>query len=128
MDTVSIRINFIIIRGANERPALSSILTVFLSHIILYYFISLRLIESNGFSLHVACGVGASTKVIHAILKCYPEAVLMRTAKGSTPKQCLNLTNAANKEEARKLIRKYFAEVESRYRPIKPISSELVLV
>lgn len=90
---------------------------------------SARGFDKRGWTpLHVACGVGASTKVIHAILKCYPEAVLMRTAKGSTPKQCLNLTNAANKEEARKLIRKYFAEVESRYRPIKPISSELVLV
>lgn len=79
-------------------------------------------------SLHVACGVGASTKVIQSILECYPEAVLMRTTKGSTPKQCLNLTAAPNKEEARKLIRKYFSEVESRYRPMKPIQSELLLV
>lgn len=79
-------------------------------------------------SLHVACGVGASTKVIHSIIKCYPEAVLMRTTKGSTPKQCLNLTNASNKEEVRNLIRKYFMQVESRYRPIQTISSELVLV
>lgn len=78
--------------------------------------------------LHVACGVGASTRVIHSILKCYPEAVLMRTNKGSTPKQCLNLTNAPNKDEARKLIRKYFTQVESRYRPIQPISSEMILV
>ena len=89
---------------------------------------SLDFVFSCRFSLHVACGVGASTHVIHSILKCYPEAVLMRTTKGSTPKQCLNLTNAPNKEEARKLIRKYFSQVESRYRPTKPIKSELLLV
>lgn len=90
---------------------------------------SARGFDKRGWTpLHVACGVGASTPVIHSILTCYPEAVLMRTSKGSTPKQCLNLTNAPNKEAVRKLIRKYFVQVESRYRPVKPISSELVLV
>jgi hypothetical protein len=79
-------------------------------------------------SLHVACGVGASTHVIHSMLKCYPEAVLMRTTMGSTPKQCLNLTNAANKEEVKKLSRQYFSQIEARYRPVKPITSELLLV
>lgn len=90
---------------------------------------SARGFDKRGWTpLHVACGVGASTHVIHSILECYPEAVLMRTTKGSTPKQCLNLTNAPNKDEARKLIRKYFSQVESRYRPSKPIQSELLLV
>ena len=70
-------------------------------------------------SLHVACGVGASTKTIQNILKCYPEATLMKTTKGSSAKQCLNLTNAANKDQVKKLIRKYFSLVEEKYRPFK---------
>jgi hypothetical protein len=76
----------------------------------------------------VACGVGADTAVIQQILDCYPEAVLMRTNKGSTAKQCLNLTNATNKDEVKKILKRAFSEVEGRYRPPPKISSERVLV
>ena len=82
----------------------------------------------TSFSLHVACGVGASTRVISQILKCYPEAVLMRTTKGSTAKQCLNLTKAANKEEVKKLIKKYYMEVDQQYRLPKQPTSDRDLV
>mmetsp|Transcript_10786 Transcript_10786/g.17251 ORF Transcript_10786/g.17251 Transcript_10786/m.17251 type:complete len:233 (-) Transcript_10786:1275-1973(-) len=78
--------------------------------------------------LHVACGVGATTNVIERILNCYPEAVLMRTNKGSTAKQCLNLTNATNKEEVKRMLKQAFSEVEGRYRPPQKVSSERVLV
>jgi len=78
--------------------------------------------------LHVACGVGADNAVIERILECYPEAVLMRTNKGSTAKQCLNLTNAPNKADVKQLLRKYFAQVEGRYRPAQKVSSERILV
>mmetsp|Transcript_73548 Transcript_73548/g.110936 ORF Transcript_73548/g.110936 Transcript_73548/m.110936 type:complete len:233 (+) Transcript_73548:78-776(+) len=77
--------------------------------------------------LHVACGVGASTNVIKKILECYPEAVLMRTTKGSTAKQCLNLTTAPNKDEVKKLLRKCFSRIEDKYRPAKRIESEITL-
>lgn len=74
-------------------------------------------------SLHVACGVGASTHVIGQILSCYPEAVLMRTTKGSTAKQCLNLTKAPNKDAVKKLIKEHYMEVDEQYRlPKKPMS------
>ena len=45
----------------------------------------------------------------------------MRTTKGSTAKQCLNLTSAPNKEEVKKLLRKHFSKIEERYRPAKRI-------
>ena len=52
----------------------------------------------------------------------------MRTTKGSTAKQCLNLTNAANKEEVKKLIRKYFSTIEGKYRPAQRPDSDRQLV
>ena len=78
---------------------------------------SARGFDKRGWTpLHVACGVGADKVVIERILKCYPEAVLMRTNKGSTAKQCLNLTNASNKDEVKKMLRRTYAQVEERYR------------
>jgi ankyrin repeat protein len=77
---------------------------------------SARGFDKRGWTpLHVACGVGANTQVIERILNCYPEAVLMRTNKGSTAKQCLNLINAGNKDEVKRMLKKAFAEVEGRY-------------
>lgn len=90
---------------------------------------SARGFDKRGWTpLHVACGVGANKQVIERILKCYPEAVLMRTNKGSTAKQCLNLTNAANKADVKQMLRRYFAEVEGRYRPAQKVTSERILV
>eukprot|EP00980_Cylindrotheca_fusiformis_P022068 scaffold8962_cov123-Cylindrotheca_fusiformis.AAC.4 len=90
---------------------------------------SARGFDKRGWTpLHVACGVGASTHVIGQILSCYPEAVLMRTTKGSTAKQCLNLTKAPNKEEVKKLIKQHFMEVDEQYRlPKKPVSERLLV-
>lgn len=90
---------------------------------------SARGFDKRGWTpLHVACGVGASTHVISNILSCYPEAVLMRTAKGSTAKQCLNLTKASNKEEVKQLIKKCYLEVDGLYRmPNKPESGRELL-
>ncbi|KAG7365331.1 ankyrin repeat domain protein [Nitzschia inconspicua] len=90
---------------------------------------SARGFDKRGWTpLHVACGVGASTPVIERILNCYKEAVLMRTNKGSTAKQCLNLTQAPNKDQVKKLLKRAFSEVEGRYRPVQPPTSERVLV
>lgn len=90
---------------------------------------SARGFDKRGWTpLHVACGVGAGTLVIERILNCYKEAVLMRTNKGSTAKQCLNLTQATNKEEVKKMLKRAFSEVEGRYRPVQPPTSERVLV
>jgi len=52
----------------------------------------------------------------------------MRTTKGSTAKQCLNLTKAANKDEVKKLIKKYYMEVDQQYRLPKQPTSDRDLV
>jgi len=90
---------------------------------------SARGFDKRGWTpLHVACGVGADISVIKSIVDCYPEAVLMRTNKGSTAKQCLSLTNAANKTDVRRMLQDIYNEVEQRYRPAQIIESERVLV
>lgn len=90
---------------------------------------SARGFDKRGWTpLHVACGVGADMYVIKAIVECYPEAVLMRTNKGSTAKQCLGLTNAPNKAEVKRLLQSAYSKVEKRYRPAQEIKSERVLV
>ena len=90
---------------------------------------SARGFDKRGWTpLHVACGVGADMYVIKAIVDSYPEAVLMRTNKGSTAKQCLSLTNAANKSEVKRMLQDTFARVEERYRPAQVPKSERVLV
>jgi len=90
---------------------------------------SARGFDKRGWTpLHVACGVGASTHVIASILECYPEAVLMRTAKGSTAKQCLNLTNASHKQDALSLLRRHFKQVDEKFRPAQQVDSERILV
>jgi len=76
----------------------------------------------------ISCGVGAEISVIKSIVDCYPEAVLMRTNKGSTAKQCLSLTNAANKADVKRMLQDIYNEVEQRYRPAQTIESERVLV
>lgn len=78
--------------------------------------------------LHVACSVGAQTEVIKSIIYCYPEAVLMRTKKNSTAKQCLKLANAPNKVDVKRVLQRAYARVEQRYPPLNQIKSELVLV
>mmetsp|Transcript_11200 Transcript_11200/g.23736 ORF Transcript_11200/g.23736 Transcript_11200/m.23736 type:complete len:233 (+) Transcript_11200:334-1032(+) len=90
---------------------------------------SARGFDKRGWTpLHVACGVGANMYVIKSIVDCYPEAVLMRTNKGSTAKQCLSLTNAANKADVKRMLNAAFTRVEERYRPAQEIKSERVLV
>jgi len=89
---------------------------------------SARGFDKRGWTpLHVACGVGADISVIKSIIDCYPEAVLMRTNKGSTAKQCLSLTNAANKADVKKMLQDIYTEVEKNYRPAQEIKSERVL-
>lgn len=79
--------------------------------------------------LHVACGVGASTHVIDTILQCYPEAVIMRTSKGSTAKQCLKLTKANNKAEVQVILKKYHVTVDAQFQPAQQWSmSDLDMV
>lgn len=90
---------------------------------------SARGFDKRGWTpLHVACGVGANVSVIKSILDCYPEAVLMRTNKGSTAKQCLSLTNAANKGEVKRMLQHVYSQVEQRYRPAQLIESDRELV
>jgi len=90
---------------------------------------SARGFDKRGWTpLHVACGVGADMYVIKSIIDCYPEAVLMRTNKGSTAKQCLSLTNAPNKADVKRLLQTAYAKVEQRYRPAQEIKSERLLV
>jgi ankyrin repeat protein len=90
---------------------------------------SARGFDKRGWTpLHVACGVGANMSVIQSIVDCYPEAVLMRTNKGSTAKQCLSLTNAPNKADVKRLLQTAYTKVEQRYRPAQEIKSERVLV
>ena len=90
---------------------------------------SARGFDKRGWTpLHVSCGVGADIYVIKTIVNCYPEAVLMRTNKGSTAKQCLSLTNAANKSDVKRMLQAAFAQIEERYRPAQEIKSERVLV
>ena len=89
---------------------------------------SARGFDKRGWTpLHVACGVGADISVIKSIIDCYPEAVLMRTNKGSTAKQCLSLTNAANKSDVKQMLQDIYTEVEKNYRPAQEIKSERVL-
>jgi hypothetical protein len=89
---------------------------------------SARGFDKRGWTpLHVACGVGADISVIKSIIDCYPEAVLMRTNKGSTAKQCLSLTNAANKSDVKQMLQDIYSEVEKNYRPAQEIKSERVL-
>lgn len=90
---------------------------------------SARGFDKRGWTpLHVACGVGAKMGVIKAIVDSYPEAVLMRTNKGSSAKQCLSLTNASNKAEVKQMLQATFARVEQKYRPAQAPKSERVLV
>ena len=51
----------------------------------------------------------------------------MRTNKGSTAKQCLSLTNAANKSDVKQMLQDIYTEVEKNYRPAQEIKSERVL-
>eukprot|EP00525_Craspedostauros_australis_P010344 CAMPEP_0198134538 /NCGR_PEP_ID=MMETSP1442-20131203/60129_1 /TAXON_ID= /ORGANISM="Craspedostauros australis, Strain CCMP3328" /LENGTH=287 /DNA_ID=CAMNT_0043795683 /DNA_START=243 /DNA_END=1107 /DNA_ORIENTATION=+ len=90
---------------------------------------SARGFDKRGWTpLHVACGVGASTHVIRSILSCYPEAVIMRTQKGSTAMQCLNLTKAANKKEVQSILKKYHKRVDAQFKPAAKPDSERVMV
>jgi len=90
---------------------------------------SARGFDKRGWTpLHVACAVGADMYVTKAIVDSYPEAVLMRTNKGSTAKQCLSLTNAANKSDVKRMLQDTFERVEERYRPAQAPKSERVLV
>lgn len=52
----------------------------------------------------------------------------MRTNKGSTAKQCLSLTNAANKGEVKRMLQHVYSQVEQRYRPAQLIESDRELV
>jgi len=89
---------------------------------------SARGFDKRGWTpLHVACGVGADLSVIRSIVDCYPEAVLMRTNKGSTAWHCLNLTYAANKRDVKLMLQHIYTEVERRYRLVK-VKSATVLV
>ena len=38
--------------------------------------------------LHVACRIGESPEVINKLLKAYPDSIMERTMKGSTPLMC----------------------------------------
>jgi len=38
--------------------------------------------------LHVACRIGESPEVISELLKAYPDSIMERTMKGSTPLMC----------------------------------------
>ena len=82
----------------------------------------------NNDRLHVACGVGASTFVVQSLLDCYPEATLMKTTKGSSPLQCLNLTASRNKKEVGNLLKRYYMEVDEKYQPAQKVDSERMLV
>ena len=79
-------------------------------------------------SLHVACGVGASTRVIKMLLSSYPEATMMKTQKGSSPQQCLNLTLCKNKDEVLKLLKRHYRKVDEKYKPAAKPDSDRVLV
>ena len=82
----------------------------------------------NNDRLHVACGVGASTFVVQSLLDCYPEATLMKTTKGSSPLQCLNLTASRNKKEVTHLLKRYYRKVDEKYKPAQRVDSERMLV
>ena len=71
-------------------------------------------------SLHVACGMGASTHVVELILNSYPEACILKTRKGSRPVKCIN-PKAVNKEEVKQLLNERKKEVDASYRPAKPV-------
>jgi hypothetical protein len=64
-----------------------------------------RGVDLGGFTpLHVACAAGSSTGIIMALLQVNPEAVVMRTEKGSTPIKCL-AKNAENRQEVKEILK-----------------------
>lgn len=73
--------------------------------------------------------MGASTHVVRLLLSCYPEAVILKTRKGSRPIKCVN-PKAVNKEEVKMLLQMQKKEVDANYRPAKPVKqgSERTLV
>lgn len=52
----------------------------------------------------------------------------MKTTKGSTALQCLNLTSATNKLEVTKLLKKTYKKVDEDFKPAKKPDSERLLV
>jgi len=93
--------------------------------VILIYYIY----DDDEKSLHVACGMGASTHVVELILNSYPEACILKTRKGSRPIKCIN-PKANNKDEVKMLLSERKKEVDASYRPAKPVKqgSERTLV
>jgi hypothetical protein len=54
---------------------------------------SARGVDQRGWTpLHVACSMGASAQVVQAILPAYPEALLIKTRKGSSIMRCIPKT------------------------------------